>query len=82
VTATQTELLEHAVRTNPAALAVLQRTAELRLPSWYLGGGCVAQTVWNHLHGFAPTYGIKDYDVVYFDPDDFSAAGELATGSG
>ncbi len=78
MTAAQTELLEHAVRANPAALAVLQRTSRLRLASWYLGGGCVAQTVWNHLHGFAPTYGIKDYDVVYFDPDDLSAAGEHA----
>ena len=46
--------------------------------AWYIGAGAVAQTVWNHLHGFSPSHGVKDYDVVYFDPDDLTPDGEQA----
>lgn len=48
----------------------------MALPGWYFGAGGVAQTVWNLGHGFAPDAGIKDYDLVYFDPDDLSAGPE------
>ena len=33
------------------------------------GVGAVYQPVWNALTGRAPDYGIKDYDLCYFDPD-------------
>ena len=49
---------------------------EVHLPGWYLGAGAVAQTVWNLRHGYAPVEGIKDYDLVYFDPDDLTAESE------
>jgi len=49
---------------------------EFALPSWYLGAGAIAQTVWNQLHGFDPMHGIKDFDLVYFDSRDLSAEGE------
>lgn len=49
---------------------------EFALPSWYLGAGAIAQTVWNQLHGFDPTHGIKDYDLVFFDSHDLSAENE------
>lgn len=75
----QVAALERAMRRNPAATAILERAPQLRLPSWYLGAGAITQTVWNLLHGFDPTQGIKDYDLVYFDPDDLSLAGEQAT---
>jgi hypothetical protein len=32
--------------------------------------------VWNLLHGFEPAAGIKDYDLVYFDPIDLSDEAE------
>lgn len=72
----QVRHLEDALRKNPIAQALLSRGAELALPNWYLGAGAVAQTVWNLLHGFHPTSGIKDYDLVYFDPSDLSAEAE------
>lgn len=68
--------LEQILRSNPTVVAILDLASELRLPSWYLGAGGVAQTVWNHLHGFEVTEGIKDYDLVYFDPDDLSVEAE------
>jgi len=41
----------------------------LNLPAWYLGAGCVAQTIWNRAHGKAPGADILDYDLVYYDRD-------------
>ena len=72
----QVVALERAVRCNPNNVAVMDWARELALPSWYLGAGAVAQTVWNQLHAFEPAHGIKDYDLVYFDPDDLSAESE------
>jgi hypothetical protein len=52
---------------------VIRKTLEqaplLGAPHWYIGAGIIAQTVWNHTHGFPLTTGIKDIDFVYFDPD-------------
>lgn len=55
---------------------ILAAASESGMSDWYLGGGCIAQTVWNHLHGFPPEAGIKDYDLVYYDPEDLSEEGE------
>ena len=70
------ERLEMILCRDPTVGAILQRARALDLPDWYLGAGGVAQTVWNHLHGFEPMTGIKDYDLVYFDETDLSAGGE------
>jgi hypothetical protein len=72
----QVVALERAVRCNPNNVAVMGWAREIALPSWYLGAGAIAQTVWSELHGFEPPRGIKDYDLVYFDPDDLSAESE------
>lgn len=48
---------------------VLTRTSFLNLPHWYLGAGCLAQTVWNYYHNYELVKHIKDYDIVYFDSD-------------
>lgn len=48
---------------------VLNQLPQLRMADWYVAGGAIVQTIWNHLHGFEPNFGIKDFDVVYFDPD-------------
>jgi hypothetical protein len=74
--ARQVKALETIVSGNPVVSVLLERLPELGLPSWYLGAGGVAHTVWNHLHGFAPTHGINDYDVVYFDPEDLTESRE------
>ena len=54
---------------SPLTRHVLERVSLLDLPDWYLTSGAVAGTVWNDQHGFAPSYGIKDCDILYFDPD-------------
>lgn len=55
---------------------ILDRAPKLALPNWYLGAGCIAQTVWNDLHGYPLTSNIKDYDLVYFDSSDLSCETE------
>jgi len=37
--------------------------------SWFLVAGCINQTVWNYLTGREITYGIGDYDLVYWSSD-------------
>jgi hypothetical protein len=41
----------------------------MALPDAWLTSGALFQTVWNVKTGRAPEYGIKDYDIFYFDPD-------------
>ncbi len=68
----QVQYLDHALRQNPVAQRVLGVANDMGLANWYLGAGGVAQSVWNLRHGFEVSDGIKDYDLVYFDPSDLS----------
>src|SRR5688572_25298322 len=63
---------------SPVLMAALRRAAALGLPHWYVGGGAVAQTVWNALTGRDPLHGIRDFDLVYHDGADLSWAAEDA----
>jgi hypothetical protein len=63
------EKLLDSLRKNDFVWECVQRLASLRLPSWYLGAGCIAQTIWNVAHAKSSTVDIADYDIVYFDPD-------------
>lgn len=64
------------MKKSPAIWEVLERVPSLGLPNWYLSAGCIAQTVWNDQHGYEPHYGIRDYDLVYYDASDTSYEGE------
>jgi len=67
--AAQVKTLQTILALSPAVSTILRDAPKLALPHWYLGAGVIAQTVWNYRHGFAPETGIKDCDLVYFDPD-------------
>ena len=56
-----------AILANSFNEQVLDRLAVLQLPDCHLTAGCLFQTVWNERSGHAPEWGIKDYDVFYFD---------------
>lgn len=43
---------------------------------YYIGAGCLVQTVWNELTGREPGYGITDIDIIYYDGEDLSYAAE------
>ena len=75
---TQEEKLEEILKKNLSIQAILERAPKLNMPNWYLGAGGIAQTVWNVAHGFDAEKGIRDYDLVYYDPQDISYEGEDA----
>ena len=64
---------------NECLLEAIDMAEQLALPNWYIGAGCVVQTVWNYLSGLPINHGIKDVDLVYYDPNDRSDQSELAT---
>ncbi|UNI21222.1 hypothetical protein JDV02_007232 [Purpureocillium takamizusanense] len=78
--ASQLQLLRPILSTNPTLLRVLRLAARLRLPNWYLAGGAISQTIWNHVSGHHadPERGIRDYDLVYHDAADLSWEAEDA----
>ncbi len=57
---------------NPFNAQLLDRLASLDLPQCHLTAGCLFQTIWNERSGHASSWGIKDYDVFYFDDQDLS----------
>lgn len=56
----------------PLLMAALRTARDLRLPDWLIFSGAIYQPVLNHLTGRAADYGIKDYDLAYFDASDLS----------
>lgn len=70
--------LAEIVRSSPTLLHVLTVLRDLDLPQWRVFSGAVYQAAWNARTGRAPDYGVKDYDVGYFDPSDTSYEAEDA----
>src|SRR5689334_2634959 len=64
------------LRATPPLMRVLSVAHHLCLSDWLVFSGAVYQPVLNHLTGRAPDYGIKDYDLAYFDGADLSYEAE------
>ena len=81
VEASESELRERLTAILCATLPlmrVLTVAHHLCLPDWLLFSGAVYQPVLNHLTGRPLDYGIKDYDLGYFDASDLSYEAEDA----
>jgi hypothetical protein len=59
-------------------MRVLTIARDLDLPDWRIVSGAVYQTAWNALTGREPDYGIKDFDLFYFEAADLSYEAEDA----
>lgn len=57
------------VRAEPGLMRVLTTLREIGLPDWRVFSGAVYQAVWNARTGRSAGYGVRDYDIGYFDPD-------------
>src|SRR4051812_21989428 len=68
--------LEAIVRSGPKLMQVLTTARGLALPDWLIFSGAVYQRVLNHLTGRDLDYGIKDYDLGYYDASDISYEAE------
>ena len=64
------------VRASPRLMQVLAIARDLALPDWRIVSGAVYQTVWNSVTGRDPDYGLRDYDLFYFDGSDISYEAE------
>jgi hypothetical protein len=72
------ERLTAILRAMPPLMQVLSVARHLNPPDWLVFSGAVYQPVLNHLTGRPPDYGIKDYDLGYFDASDLSYDAEDA----
>ena len=70
--------LELVLRQNRSLSEMLECFDEILLPDAWLVAGSIAQTVWNVVCGQPAESGIKDVDLVYFDPTDLSQETEAA----
>lgn len=68
----QIKSLEDVLKKSNVVQEILRLAPVLKMPNWYLGAGCISQTVWNFLCGFELTKNIKDCDLVYYDSSDLS----------
>lgn len=77
-TETSTDTFVQDILRNPNNREILRRWDRLALPDAWLVAGCLFQTVWNLRMGDEPQARINDYDLFYFDGEDFSAEGQAA----
>ena len=66
------ERLTEILRATLLLMRVLSVARHVSLPDWLVFSGAVYQPVLNHLTGRPLDYGIKDYDLGYFDATDLS----------
>lgn len=72
----QRQVLVDIIADDPVLMRFLRGIADLGLPDPLLGSGAIYNTVWNVLTGRERYAGIKDADIVYFDPSDRSYEAE------
>jgi uncharacterized protein len=68
--------LEAILRRAEGLMTVMETARRLELRDWLVFSGAVYQPVVNHLTGRPLEYGLKDYDLGYFDPADLSYEAE------
>jgi hypothetical protein len=76
--ATFAQRLGDILRATPLLTQVLRTARALDLSDHLVFSGAVYPPVLNYLTGRAPGYGIKDYDLAYFDASDLSYEAEDA----
>jgi uncharacterized protein len=56
---------------------ILQILSDLNLPfEYFVGAGCITNTVWNDISGYPLEYGISDIDIVYYESEDLTVQSE------
>lgn len=65
----QINVLDKILRLNIKLMNILEILEKDGIKDCYVGAGAINQTVFNYYHGYDIDYGIKDYDIVYYDKD-------------
>ena len=74
----QISQLENILPLNEELYAIIEKASKTGLKNYYIGAGCITQTVWNYQAGLELSNGISDIDFVYFDNSDLSFEAENA----
>jgi hypothetical protein len=72
----QLKVLEDIIMSSKIIRVALERAKLLEIDNYYIGAGCITQTVWNYLSNNPLDYGIKDIDFVYFDDKNLEVESE------
>ena len=71
------DLLVRTISKSEPINKVLQTLKDFNLPfEYYVGAGCITNTIWNDISGYPLEYGISDIDIVYYDEDDLGSDSE------
>jgi len=73
---TQIKRLAKILEQSQPLYRIIEQAAGIGLKDYYIGAGCIAQTVWNDQTDLALTHGISDIDFVYYDNFDLSFQAE------
>lgn len=65
----QLDILEKILGKNTMLMKILEILDQDELQNYYVGAGAINQCIFNYYHGYEISYGIKDYDIVYYDED-------------
>ena len=65
----QIEILHEILKYNAILYEIIKDSPKLCMENYYIGAGCINQTIWNYQNGNAPMLGINDVDFIYYDED-------------
>jgi len=66
---TQLDIFCEIISKNKYIYEVCDKARMLNFKNYYVGAGCLAQTIWNYLSDYPLSHGINDIDIVYFEED-------------
>ena len=72
----QIEEFEKIIMSNEIVKNILVKAVNLGLSDYYIGAGCIAQTIWNNQMNYSLINAISDIDFVYYDNSDLSCEKE------
>ncbi len=68
----QNEKFISILKENKDLITILDYICELNLPNFYIAAGSIFQTIWNYYDQKPLNFGIKDIDIIYYDPNNLS----------
>mgnify|MGYP004450696325 FL=1 len=72
----QNEKFISILKENKDLITILDYICELNLPNFYIAAGSIFQTIWNYYDQKPLNFGIKDIDIIYYDPNNLSKEAE------
>ena len=72
----QNETFIKIIKKEKEIMTILDYNYDLKLLNFYIAAGSVFQTIWNYYDNKPLNFGIKDIDIIYYDPINLSKESE------